>query len=47
LSDAGVFREAPRDRTKHYSGASFGTSDKEREIGIVTVGLRGIVDAYA
>jgi len=46
LSDAGVFREAPRDRTKTYSGGNE-TGSEEHEVAIASVAARGIVDAYA
>ncbi|HYM35514.1 MAG TPA: flagellar hook-length control protein FliK [Steroidobacteraceae bacterium] len=45
LSDAGVFREAPRNQTKAYTGGE--ANDGERDIAIATVSLRGMVDAYA
>ncbi len=48
LSDAGVFREAPRDRApQHSSARTSGSGSSEREISIAAIGLRGIVDAYA
>ncbi len=47
LSDAGVFREAPRQQGKPWSGADSGrSSESEREFKVV-LGARGLVDAYA
>ena len=46
MSDAGVSREAPRDRAKPYTPGS-NARDEEREFAVAAVGVRGIVDAYA
>lgn len=46
LSDAGVSREAPRDRAKQYV-PSAPAPGEEREIAIASVSIRGMVDAYA
>jgi flagellar hook-length control protein FliK len=47
LSDAGVFRETPRQPNKQYAGSQFASPDGERETTFTAVRLRGIVDAYA
>jgi flagellar hook-length control protein FliK len=46
LSDAGVFREAPRERGKSYSPSGASSGD-EREFSVAAIAARGIVDAYA
>jgi flagellar hook-length control protein FliK len=47
LSDAGVFRETPRERAKQYSTSQIAGGDAERDVTIAAIGLRGILDAYA
>jgi flagellar hook-length control protein FliK len=47
LSDAGVFRETPRERAKQYSTSQIAGGDGERDVTIAAIGLRGILDAYA
>jgi flagellar hook-length control protein FliK len=46
LSDAGVFREAPRQSNKSYVPATNSSVEGEREFN-VAIGIRGMVDAYA
>jgi flagellar hook-length control protein FliK len=46
LSDAGVFRETPRQPQKAYVPPASGASEGEREFN-VAIGVRGMVDAYA
>jgi flagellar hook-length control protein FliK len=46
LSDAGVFRETPRQPQKAYVPANGSAAEGEREFN-VAIGVRGMVDAYA